>query len=124
MKAKEKGEKDKIKLRYAVGLARALEDSSFNSFRDLALNTGLEPAHIQRISVGKVDVALTTSISLAEGLGITYAELSSYYDEVTEKQIQEFLKMIESRQRKKGNAIGTKHTRPQKKKSTNKDRSK
>ena len=108
MKAKEKPEKDKIKLRYAVALTKALEDSRFNSFRDLALQSGLEPAHIQRISVGKVDVVLTTCIALAEGLGITYALMSTYYDKVTDKEIQEFIKAIEARKRKKDIKTATK----------------
>ena len=112
MKAREKEEKDKIKLRYAVGLARALANSKYNSFRDLALQSGLEPAHIQRISVGKVDVALTTCISLAEGLGISYTELSTYYDKVTDKDIQDFLQAMEARKKKgKGgtkNSVGSK----------------
>jgi transcriptional regulator with XRE-family HTH domain len=91
MKAKEKEDKHKIKLIYAVGLAKALKESKFKSFRDLALNTGFETAHIQRIAAGKVDVVLTTSVALAEGLGITYSELSKYYDQVTESDISRFL---------------------------------
>ncbi len=100
MKAKERAEKLIIKVRYAVGLTKALKESKFNSFRDLALHTGFEPAHIQRIAAGKVDVVLTTNISLAEGLGISYSNLSAYYDRVTEKDILEFLNDQEGRKRK------------------------
>lgn len=100
MKAKEGDEKQKIKLRFAVGLSKALQESKFKSFRDLALHTGFETAHIQRIATGKVDVVLTTCIALAEGLGIEYSELSTYYEQVTDKEIAEFLETQEKRKRK------------------------
>lgn len=100
MKAKEKEEKQKIRLRFAVGLSNALKDSKYKSYRDLALNTGFEPAHIQRIATGKVDVVLTTAIALAEGLGIKYSELAQYYETVTEKQINNFIEELQQRKRK------------------------
>ncbi|MDB5229610.1 MAG: hypothetical protein JWN76_415 [Chitinophagaceae bacterium] len=102
MKAKEKEEKENIKLRYAVGLANALKKSQYKSFRDFALNIGFEPSYMQRIASGKVDIALSTSISLAEGLGISYAILSNYYDEVQETEIKDFLKEQNRNKRKKG----------------------
>lgn len=99
MKAKGSEEKKKIKLRFAVGLSKALEKSQFGSFRDLSIHLGFEPSHIQRIATGKVDIALTTSIALAEGLGITYQKLSSYYDDVTDVEIKMFLELLSSRKR-------------------------
>lgn len=99
MKAKEKEDKNRIKLIYAVGLSKALKASKFNSFRDLAINSGFELAHIQRIAAGKVDVVLTTTVALAEGLGITYTELSNFYDQVSEKDISDFLEEQKNRKR-------------------------
>jgi hypothetical protein len=99
MKAKEKGEKSLIRLRYAVALEKALKASKFNSFRDLALHIGFEPSHIQRISSGKVDVVLTTNISLAEGFDLTFAQLSAFYDKVTQDDMNAFLKEKEAKRK-------------------------
>lgn len=113
MKAKEKEDKQKIKLIYAVGLGKALKESKFKSFRDLAVNTGFETAHLQRIAAAKVDVVLTTSVALAEGLGLTYGQLSKYYDQVTEKDITDFL---DEQKKRRKNLI----KQPKKKHSPNK----
>ncbi len=86
MKAQEKDDNATIKFRYAVGLYNALKDSSFKSFRKLAKEAGMEPAHIQKNSVGKLDVTLTTNIAIAQALGITLTKLSSYYDNVTDQR--------------------------------------
>ncbi len=98
---KGKDEKELIKLRFAVGLEKARGE---NSLRGLASDSQLESAHVQRIAAGKVDTVLTTLISLAEGLCLTFAELATYYDEVTEKDIQEYLekKEEERKLRKRG----------------------
>lgn len=116
MKPKEKREKLNIKLRFAAGLEKALKNSGFSSFRQLALHIGFEPAHIQRIATAKVDIALSSAVSLAEGLGISYTELASYYDGVTESDIRKFLEQQESRRRKPAKKSKPSITRQKKKK--------
>lgn len=95
MKAQEKEEKIAIKLRYAAGLYKALKDSPIKSYRKLAKEAGMEPAHIQKVSVGKLDVTLTTTIAIAQALGISFSKLSAYYDAVTDADIKEFLAYLE-----------------------------
>ena len=102
MKALEKSDKDAIKLRFAVGLSKLLEKSDIKSWKKLAKEAGMEPSHIQKIAAGKVDVALTTNISLAAAFGITYPVLAETYENVTEKDIQEFLENVELQKKHKG----------------------
>ena|SRR5258706_15598567 len=90
MKALEKEDKDRMKFRYAAGLYKALKNSKWTSFRKLAKEAGMEPAHVQKISVGKLDVSLTTSVSIATSLKISYTQLAAYYDEVSEQDLKEF----------------------------------
>lgn len=94
MKAQGKEDKARIKFRYAAALYKALQKSPFTSFRKLAKEAGMEPAHIQKISVGRLDVTLTTSTAIANALGISYSELSSYYDNLTEKDIEKFVQYL------------------------------
>jgi transcriptional regulator with XRE-family HTH domain len=103
MKALEKSDKEAIKLRFAVGLSKLLEKSNIKSWKKLAKEAGMEPSHIQKIAAGKVDVALTTNISLAAAFGITYPVLAETYENVTEKDIQEFLEKAEVQKKHKGN---------------------
>ena len=103
MKALEKSEKDAIKLRFAVALSKLLEKNGIKSWKKLAKEAGMEPSHIQKIAAGKVDVALTTTISLASAFGISYSEFAGFYEQVTEKEIQEFLKTTELQKKHKGN---------------------
>lgn len=49
------------------------------SLRKLAAASGLEYAHVQRISKGKVNLELTTILALAEGLEISPEKLFAYY---------------------------------------------
>lgn len=98
----EKVDKDKIKLRYAAGLYKALKNSQWSSFRKLAKEAGMEPAHIQKISVGKLDVSLTTNISISNALNISYTALSEYYDSVTEVDLNEFMKYLENQKQLRG----------------------
>jgi transcriptional regulator with XRE-family HTH domain len=91
MKPLEKSDKDAIKLRFAVGLSKLLAKSEIKSWKKLAREAGMEPSHIQKIASGKVDVALTTNISLATAFQISYAELAATYEQVTDKDVQEFL---------------------------------
>ena len=102
MKALEKGDKNRIKLRFAAGLYKALKASSWKSFRKLAEEAGMEPAHIQKISAAKLDITLTTCISIATALNISYTDFASYYDMVTEKDIEEFSEHLASQIRVKG----------------------
>ena len=102
MKPLEKAEKDAIKLRFAVGLSKLLEKSDFKSLKKLAREAGMEPSHIQKIAAGKVDVALTTNISLASAFGISFTELAATFDQVTEREIQDFLEKREELKKHKG----------------------
>ncbi|OJW35495.1 MAG: hypothetical protein BGO54_04085 [Sphingobacteriales bacterium 46-32] len=111
MKAQEREEKVAIKFRYAVGLYKALKNSSLKSFRKLAKEAGMEPAHIQKISVGKLDVSLTTNIAIAQALGISYTDLSAYYDGVTETDTQEFREYLEKQKILKGKEKGNKRSK-------------
>jgi plasmid maintenance system antidote protein VapI len=104
MKAQEKADKNAIKLRFAAALYKVLSNSSIGSFRKLAKEAGMEPSHIQKISVGQLDVTLTTSIAIANALGISYAELATAYDLVTDKDISAFLQTLEAQKRNKGKA--------------------
>jgi uncharacterized protein (DUF433 family) len=54
---------------------------------------------------------LTTSIAIATALGMSYTALSSYYDNVTEKDTQEFIKYLETQQNLKGKDKGKKTRR-------------
>lgn len=102
MKAQEKEEKQSIKFRYAIGLYKALKDSSLASFRKLAKEAGMESAHIQKISVGKLDVTVTTNVAIANALGISYSSLATYYDNVTDKDKEEFIQYLEEQKKLKG----------------------
>jgi transcriptional regulator with XRE-family HTH domain len=42
---------------------------------ELAIASGLEPAHIGRIEAGEINLLLTTILALAKGLGIEPAKL-------------------------------------------------
>lgn len=95
MKAQEKDEKTEIKLRYATALLKALQNSHLKSFRQFAMEAGMEPAHMQLISTGQLDVALTTSVALANALNIPYSKLATYYDEVTDEDVLNFKKHLE-----------------------------
>lgn len=118
MKPQEKEEKNKIKFRYAAALYKALKNSSLASFRKLAKEAGMEPAHIQKISVGKLDVSLTTSIAIANALGISYTELSAYYDNLTEKDIEVFIEYMTKQKKIRGKNKGT--LEPQRSRTTQK----
>lgn len=102
MKALEKEEKDNIKLQYAVGLYKALKNSSFKSYRQLAKEAGMEPAHMQKIAVGKLDVTLTTNVAIATALGITYTELAAYFDGITENDTEDFILYLEEQKQLRG----------------------
>jgi len=106
MKAQGKEDKARIKFRYAAALYKALQKSPITSFRKLAKEAGMEPAHIQKISVGKLDVTLTTSIAIANALGISYSELSTYYDNLTGNDIEVFTQYLTEQKKLRGKDKG------------------
>jgi transcriptional regulator with XRE-family HTH domain len=73
------GSKEINQQKFAQAILRAAEDKDL-SLRKLAAASGLEFSQVQRIAKGKVNLALSTIISLAEGLEITPSELFKYYD--------------------------------------------
>ncbi len=70
--------KDKIQAEFAKHLT-AIRTKKGLSIRQLAATAGLEYSHVQRIEKGKVNLALTTMVALAEGLEITLSELLEGY---------------------------------------------
>lgn len=61
--------KEKILLRFATHLMRLRRDRGL-SIRQLAASSGLEYSQVQRIEKGKVNLAFTTLVALAQGLDI------------------------------------------------------
>ncbi|RPE05358.1 hypothetical protein EGT74_23505 [Chitinophaga lutea] len=55
----------------------------------------MEAAHVQKLSRGKIDAALTTNIAVAKALGISYTQLAAYFDGVTQQDIDEYLAELE-----------------------------
>lgn len=75
--------KEEIKIKFSRRLLELLEVYSAKnnirpSLRKLATRSNLEYSHVQRISKGKVDISLTTLISLANGLEIDPKELLDF----------------------------------------------
>ena len=70
--------KDKILTEFARNLT-AIRNRKGQSIRQLAAAAGLEYSHVQRIEKGKVNLALTTLVALAEGLEIEIRDLVSDY---------------------------------------------
>lgn len=103
MSVQTKADKQRIKLRYATALYKALKNSPFKSFRKMAEAGDLEPSHIQKISVGKVNVSLTINVAIADALGISYSEYAAYYDGVTDDDIEQFLKYLKKQKAIRGN---------------------
>ncbi len=66
------------KIRFGDAVLKAIKDKNL-SIRKLAASAGLEYAHLQRITKGKVNVELSTILAIAEGLEITPSELFNYY---------------------------------------------
>lgn len=103
MKAKETSEKDLIKLKYATAIYLVLKIGGFPSVRQIAAESGMEQAHLQRVFSGKVDVSFTTSISVIEALKISASKFFQTYDSVTKNDIEEFKEYLELQKLKKGN---------------------
>jgi len=81
---------------------KGIEDLSLvDSMRQVGAASGLSFTIIQETSAGKRDPQFTSLISLIEALGISFAKFASIYDKVTEAEIEETKKDIETK-RKKG----------------------
>ncbi len=100
MKAKEIAEKERIKIRFAAALDMALSESNIPSVRQLSVNAKMEPAHLQRIYNGEVDLSLITIISIIEGLDISSEQFFHYYDKLSEKNIENFKHKLKLQKRK------------------------
>lgn len=70
-------EKEKVLTQFASNLKKLREMQGI-SIRELAVRSDLEYSQVQRIEKGKVNIALTTVIALAEGLGISPDALLKY----------------------------------------------
>jgi hypothetical protein len=101
MKAKDQEEKDLIKLRFAVALDKAMQNLEIPSVRNLSLQANMEPAHLQRIATGQVDVSLVTIITIIEALNIMPSDFFTFFDAVTDKDIKEYHKKLEKQRKEK-----------------------
>ncbi|OIQ63057.1 anaerobic benzoate catabolism transcriptional regulator [mine drainage metagenome] len=70
-------QKEKILAKFANHLKELREERGL-SIRELALRSNLEYSQVQRIEKGKVNIALTTLLALADGLDIVSTELINY----------------------------------------------
>lgn len=61
--------KEKILSRFAAHLTKVRRERGY-SIRQLAAASGLEYSQVQRIEKGKVNLAFTTLVALAQGLDI------------------------------------------------------
>ncbi|BFG71012.1 hypothetical protein KACHI17_18930 [Sediminibacterium sp. KACHI17] len=69
-------DKDQIKIAFGEHLTKLRKEREL-SIHQLAHASDLEYSHVQRIEKGKVNVALTTLSSLAQGLDMSLEELFS-----------------------------------------------
>jgi transcriptional regulator with XRE-family HTH domain len=69
--------KEKILVKFAKRLI-SLREKKGISIRELASRADLEYSQVQRIEKGKVNLAFTTLIALAEGLEMELSELVEY----------------------------------------------
>jgi len=73
------GSKELNQQRFANAVLKAAEMKDL-SLRKLAASSGLEFSQVQRITKGKVNLALSTIISLSEGLEMSPSELFGFYE--------------------------------------------
>jgi transcriptional regulator with XRE-family HTH domain len=71
-------DKAEIQARFGKAVKKALKDRQL-TLRKLALEADMEYAHLQRIATGKVNLELSTIISISRGLKMTPSELFRYY---------------------------------------------
>ncbi len=72
-------DKDQLKIAFGEHLTKLRKERDL-SIHQLAHACDLEYSHVQRIEKGKVNIALTTLASLAQGLDMTLEELFSDFD--------------------------------------------
>jgi transcriptional regulator with XRE-family HTH domain len=76
--------KEETKLKFGNRLLELLKEYGQKhqqekpSLRGLAARSGLEYSHVQRISKGQVDIALTTIVALATGLELSPKDLMDF----------------------------------------------
>ena len=70
-------DKDKLLSKFGKQLI-SIRESKNLSIRELALRANLEYSQVQRIEKGKVNLAFTTLIALADGLDISPTELLNF----------------------------------------------
>jgi transcriptional regulator with XRE-family HTH domain len=69
--------KEKSLVRFAAHLKKLRETQGI-SIRELAARSDLEYSQVQRIEKGKVNIALTTILALADGLDVSADTLLKY----------------------------------------------
>ena len=102
MKAQEKLEKEEIKLRFATALDKLLKQSELRNYKKLAEAAGMESAHVQRISVGELDITVTTIVAISNALGLSFGEFGTAYDLVSPRDIEDYLVVLAERKRRRG----------------------
>lgn len=73
--------KEEIQIKFGKVIKILIEEKGM-SIHKLAAAAGLEYAHVQRITAGKVNLELSTIISLCRGLGISSDHLFSTYESI------------------------------------------
>lgn len=69
-------DKDQLKIAFGQHLTQLRKERDM-SIHQLAHACDLEYSHVQRIEKGKVNIALTTLVALAQGLDLSMEELFS-----------------------------------------------
>ena len=72
-------DKDQLKIAFGAHLTKLRKEREL-SIHQLAHACDLEYSHVQRIEKGKVNIALTTLASLAQGLNMNLEELFSDFN--------------------------------------------
>jgi len=86
------------------------------SFRKLETNSGIRHASIVEIVNGKKNASWSTIDALLEGLDITLSEFAAVYDDITEKEIEEYKREIEKRKQERKKKLQRKRSKPETKK--------
>ena len=71
--------KEEIQIKFGKAVKMLIEEKGM-SIHKLAAAAGLEYAHVQRITAGKVNLELSTIIALCRGLGVSTDQLFSAYE--------------------------------------------
>lgn len=102
MKAQEKTEKAYIKLKFATALDKLLKKAKVRSLKELSKQSGMESAHLARISRAELDVTLSTCIAISNALAIPYAQLATEYDNITEGDMKLYVDVLNARRKLRG----------------------